>query len=54
MSARYDCSDETARAEGLAAAAAALARGQLVVIPTDTVYGLAADAFSPNAVAALL
>jgi L-threonylcarbamoyladenylate synthase len=32
----------------------ALARGALVVVPTDTVYGLAADAFNPDAVAALL
>jgi len=32
----------------------ALARGALVVLPTDTVYGVAADAFSPDAVAALL
>ena len=30
--------------EGIAAAAAALARGQLVAMPTETVYGLAADA----------
>ena len=32
----------------------ALSRGALVVVPTDTVYGLAADAFNPAAVAALL
>lgn len=32
----------------------ALGRGELVVLPTDTVYGLAADAFSPEAVAGLL
>ena len=32
----------------------AISSGELVVLPTDTVYGLAADAFSPNAVAALL
>ncbi|MHA3948082.1 L-threonylcarbamoyladenylate synthase [Cellulomonas bogoriensis] len=31
----------------------ALARGGLVVLPTDTVYGLGADAFQPEAVAAL-
>ena len=29
-------------------------RGELVVIPTDTVYGIAADAFSPDAVQCLL
>lgn len=38
----------------LAEAEAALRRGELVVIPTDTVYGLAADAFNPAAVQALL
>jgi tRNA threonylcarbamoyl adenosine modification protein (Sua5/YciO/YrdC/YwlC family) len=39
---------------GLNAAQAAIERGDLVVIPTDTVYGLAADAFSPEAVQRLL
>jgi tRNA threonylcarbamoyl adenosine modification protein (Sua5/YciO/YrdC/YwlC family) len=32
----------------------ALGRGELVVLPTDTVYGIAVDAFNPKAVAALL
>jgi tRNA threonylcarbamoyl adenosine modification protein (Sua5/YciO/YrdC/YwlC family) len=32
----------------------AIGRGDLVVVPTDTVYGLAADAFNPGAVAKLL
>ena len=50
----YDCSDPTARAEGLDAAAAAIARGELVLLPTDTVYGVAADAFTPDAVTGLL
>nr|WP_223405873.1 L-threonylcarbamoyladenylate synthase [Occultella gossypii] len=36
------------------AAVEALASGGLVVLPTDTVYGIAADAFTPKAVAALL
>jgi L-threonylcarbamoyladenylate synthase len=54
MSACYDCSDQAQRAEGLAAATAAVLRGELVVLPTDTVYGIGADAFSPAAVAALL
>jgi tRNA threonylcarbamoyl adenosine modification protein (Sua5/YciO/YrdC/YwlC family) len=35
-------------------AVAALQRGELVVLPTDTVYGVAADAFSPAAVERLL
>ena len=50
----YDCSDPGQRADGLKAAERAISSGELVVLPTDTVYGLAADAFSPNAVAALL
>ncbi len=51
---RFDVADEEARAAGLTAAAVALQRGRLVVLPTDTVYGLAADAFAPDAVAELL
>jgi L-threonylcarbamoyladenylate synthase len=50
----YDCSDPDAREAGLAAAAAAISRGELVLMPTDTVYGVAADAFTPTAVAGLL
>ena len=54
MSARYDCTDAEQRVTGLAEAAASLRKGDLAVIPTDTVYGLAADAFSPPAVTSLL
>lgn len=54
MSVRYDCSDPDQRAAGLTAAAAAVRRGELVVLPTDTVYGLGADAFAPAAVDRLL
>jgi L-threonylcarbamoyladenylate synthase len=54
MSAWFDCADEAQRAEGLAAAATAVLRGELVVLPTDTVYGVGADAFSPAAVMRLL
>ncbi|MGK5114356.1 L-threonylcarbamoyladenylate synthase [Geodermatophilus sp. CPCC 205506] len=50
----YDCSDPDARAAGLDAAAAAIRDGRLVLLPTDTVYGVAADAFSPEAVMSLL
>src|SRR5690349_1618922 len=39
---------------GVDAAVRALQSGDLVVLPTDTVYGIAADAFSPAAVARLL
>ncbi|WP_159802899.1 L-threonylcarbamoyladenylate synthase [Arthrobacter zhaoguopingii] len=54
MTTTYDCTDPAQRGEGLAAAQRALASQQCVVLPTDTVYGIAADAFSPRAVAALL
>lgn len=50
----YDCSDPAQRSEGLAAAHQAVERKQCVVLPTDTVYGIGADAFSPQAVATLL
>jgi len=48
----YDVTTDSAA--GVEAAVTALQAGQLVVLPTDTVYGIAADAFSPTAVAALL
>ncbi len=50
----YDCDDADQRAEGIRQAAYAVRRGDLVVLPTDTVYGIGADAFTPAAVAALL
>lgn len=50
----YDCADPDARPSALASAAHCVASGQLVVLPTDTVYGVGADAFDPTAVAALL
>ncbi len=50
----YDCTDPATRGPALDQAVHALARGALVVLPTDTVYGIAADAFTPRAVAALL
>src|SRR3954453_13114859 len=50
----FDCAVENERTEGLDSASAALRRGELVVLPTDTVYGVAADAFNPGAVEALL
>jgi tRNA threonylcarbamoyl adenosine modification protein (Sua5/YciO/YrdC/YwlC family) len=51
---RFDCSDLEQRTEGLTEAAAAVRRGELVVLPTDTVYGIGADAFTAPAVTALL
>ncbi|WP_172863934.1 L-threonylcarbamoyladenylate synthase [Halorubrum trapanicum] len=43
-------SDRPDRSEELRAAAAAVDRGDLVVYPTETVYGLGADALDPDAV----
>jgi len=54
MSSRFDCTNVAERDAGIREAAAALGKGELAVIPTDTVYGLAADAFTPDAVTALL
>ncbi len=54
MSTRFDCADPTQRALGFVAAEQALRRGELIVLPTDTVYGVAAEAFDPAAVETLL
>lgn len=48
------CQDPESRARGLATAHEALQDGDCVVLPTDTVYGIGADAFSSRAVAVLL
>jgi L-threonylcarbamoyladenylate synthase len=48
----YDVRQDSA--VGVREAVGALRRGDLVVLPTDTVYGIAADAFSPPAVDRLL
>ncbi|HEY2273181.1 MAG TPA: L-threonylcarbamoyladenylate synthase [Jatrophihabitantaceae bacterium] len=50
----YDCNDPSVRSAALSSAAHCVASGQLVVLPTDTVYGIGADAFDPTAVADLL
>ena len=50
----FDCSDPVARRSGLEAGAHAARAGGLVVMPTDTVYGIGADAFDAAAVRALL
>jgi L-threonylcarbamoyladenylate synthase len=42
------------RESAIEAASLAIQRGHLVVLPTDTVYGVAADAFDPAAVSSLL
>lgn len=54
MSPVYDCTTESGRAEGVAKAVEAVRDGKVVVLPTDTVYGVGADAFSEDAVAAVL
>jgi L-threonylcarbamoyladenylate synthase len=54
MSPIFDCRDEAQLLTGMRQARQAIGRGELVVLPTDTVYGLAADAFSANAVQKLL
>lgn len=54
MSQVFDCGDPEQRNAGIASAISAAKGGQLVVLPTDTVYGLGADAFDSAAVAALL
>src|ERR1700710_725667 len=50
----FDCTDSDQRTEGMAAAVSAVKGGRLVVLPTDTVYGIGADAFDSTAVNALL
>jgi L-threonylcarbamoyladenylate synthase len=54
MASIYDCSVETELLTGMRLARSAIGKGELVVLPTDTVYGVAADAFNPKAVARLL
>src|ERR1700753_3554936 len=54
MSARNICQTPAERAAGIDAAVAAARAGDLIVLPTDTVYGIGADAFTPAAVATML
>ena len=54
MTAEFDCNDPAQREAGIASAISALKGGRLVVMPTDTVYGIGADAFDGEAVASLL
>jgi L-threonylcarbamoyladenylate synthase len=50
----FDVSDPGLWGPGIDEAVHIVSRGGLVVLPTDTVYGIAADAFTAPAVAALL
>lgn len=54
MSPVIDCTSEEGLAEGVAAAAEAVRGGEVVVLPTDTVYGVGVDAFAADAVTAVL
>lgn len=54
MTTTYNCTNDDQRALGLEHAQRAIAEKKCVVFPTDTVYGIAADAFSPQAVTLLL
>ena len=50
----YDCRKASERDAAIKAAVSAVKAGDLVVMPTDTVYGLGADAFKSWSVEALL
>jgi tRNA threonylcarbamoyl adenosine modification protein (Sua5/YciO/YrdC/YwlC family) len=54
MSEVHDCTDPATRSDGITAAAAAVRAGEVVVFPTDTVYGIGCDAFDGDAVTAVL
>ena len=54
MSPVFDCTTDHGRADAIPKAAAGVREGGLVVLPTDTLYGVGADAFSPEAVRSLL
>lgn len=54
MSPVFDCTTDDGRREGVAKATEAVRAGQLVVLPTDTLYGIGCDAFDAEAVATLL
>ena len=54
MSQRFDCRDSFSRTAGVDAAVAAARAGELIVLPTDTVYGIGADAFIPAAVTTMM
>ncbi len=52
----FDCTsdDPEQRSTAVDEAGAAIERGECIVLPTDTVYGIGADAFDSNAVQRLL
>jgi L-threonylcarbamoyladenylate synthase len=54
VSRRLDVRDAPGREDGVLLAAEAVRRGEVIVLPTDTVYGVGADAFDRAAVRAVL
>jgi L-threonylcarbamoyladenylate synthase len=50
----FDCGHPDQRSRGITSAVSAVKSGRMGVLPTDTVYGVGADAFDSGAVAALL
>jgi L-threonylcarbamoyladenylate synthase len=50
----FDCRDPDLRVDAIKTAADSVTSGELVVLPTDTVYGLGVNAFEPAAVTELL
>ncbi|MDH3046881.1 L-threonylcarbamoyladenylate synthase [Gordonia alkanivorans] len=54
MSIVFDCNDPQSRSAGIRAAVGAAKAGRLVVVPTDTLYGVGCDAFDSDAVGSLL
>ena len=50
MSMRYDCRDPQLRTAGIDAAVTAARGGELIVLPTDTVYGIGCSIESKNAI----
>ena len=54
MATIYNCSEQDQLLTGMRLARVAIGRGELVVVPTDTLYGLAVDAFNASGVQRLL
>lgn len=54
MSATYKCADQESMGAAIDHAARVMADGECIVLPTDTVYGIGCDAFSPMGVQTLL
>lgn len=50
----FDCADSDQLLTGMREAKQTIAKGGVVVLPTDTVYGIGCDAFSAKAVNKLL